>query len=65
MSDLDRRNALATCQALNALNEDVAMIRAELVELRKQYSQVLQQLQRIEQRQIHGLAAQIGTGATS
>lgn len=64
-SDLEKRNANATAAALRSISEDMTAMRAEMIEVKKTMAQLIGELQQIKQRQIHGLAGKIGTGATA
>ena len=65
MSDLDQRNATSTAASLRSMAEDMTMMRAEMIEVKKTMAQLIGELQQIKQRQIMGLANKMGTGATS
>lgn len=65
MSDLENRNATAIASSLRSMSEDIMAMRGEMVELKKTLAQAIGMIQIIQQRQIHGLAAQVGTGSTS
>ena len=64
-SELETRNATAIAESLGSMSEDMSMMRAEIIELKKTLSQTIGMIQGIQQRQIHGLVAQVGTGPTS
>lgn len=65
MSELDQRNATSTAASLRSMSENMTMMRAEMIEVKKTMSQLIGELQQIKQRQIMGLANKMGTGATS
>jgi hypothetical protein len=65
MGDLQNRNDKAVVMTLRQQAHELTAIHSELVELKKNISQITVLLAQINQRQIHGLATAMGTGPTS
>lgn len=64
MSELETMNFKAIAASLRNMNEEMTIVKAEIVELKRTNAQLVQLLHQIQQRQIVGLAAQVGTGPT-
>ena len=64
-SELETMNFKSIAMSLQNIGEEMATMRAEVVELKKVNSQLIQRLDLIQQRQLHGLVAQVGSGPTS
>lgn len=59
------RNVNAVTQALQSQATDLTVLKGEIVELRQSVNQLTLLLNQVHQRQLHGLAANVGTGATA